>query len=281
MDRIIVGVDGSAASLGALQWALAFGNPTETEVIAMNVYRPSHSELKPATHERLEQRQRNAMERWCADVAGDLTCRVDVVEGDPREQLPAAVERLGADLLVLAPSGATGQVPGFLHLGSVVEYLVHHCDVPLAVVPTGFTSQPRVATLAVDGSEHGFAAAQFLARLTAADTAVVVLTVEPGEPSANDAGTGPGALSAAQRLVETTAEAFSGEHRPCTTVVHTGVPVVEGILETAAQHDSDLLVLGMRGTGGFTSLRLGGVALAVCHRATVPLVLVPLPQPAG
>jgi nucleotide-binding universal stress UspA family protein len=281
MDRIIVGVDGSAASLGALEWALAIATPIEGEVIALNVYRPSHSELKPATHERLEERHRRTVEQWCGNLTGDRPCQVDVVEGDPREQLPAAVERLGADLLVLAPAGATGHAPGFLHLGSVVEYLVHHCDVPLAVVPTGFTSQPRLATLAVDGSEHGFAAAQFLARSTAADTAVVVLAVESGEASVNDAGTEPGAPSAAQRLVDTTAEAFGGTHRPCTTVVRTGVSAVEGILETAAEHNADLLVLGMRGTGGFTSLRLGGVALAVCHKAEVPLVLVPLPRRVG
>jgi nucleotide-binding universal stress UspA family protein len=51
--------------------------------------------------------------------------------------------------------------------------------------------------------------------------------------------------------------------------------VPEAILETAATEQADVLVLGARGLGGFTGLRAGGVALAVVHRAELPVIMVP------
>jgi nucleotide-binding universal stress UspA family protein len=48
-----------------------------------------------------------------------------------------------------------------------------------------------------------------------------------------------------------------------------------GLLTAAGDHESDLLVIGTRGLGGFLGLRIGGTALRVLHRSEIPLVLVP------
>jgi hypothetical protein len=58
-------------------------------------------------------------------------------------------------------------------------------------------------------------------------------------------------------------------------VVSRGAPVAETILDVAGAEAADLLVVGARGVGGVTGLRIGGVALAVLHRADLPVVLVP------
>ena len=39
----------------------------------------------------------------------------------------------------------------------------------------------------------------------------------------------------------------------------------------------DLLVVGARGLGGFSGLRIGGTAMGLLHRAELPLVVVPTP----
>lgn len=48
----------------------------------------------------------------------------------------------------------------------------------------------------------------------------------------------------------------------------------DGLLGVTASRQGDLLVAGVRGIGGFTGLRAGGVALKVVHRADLPIVLV-------
>ena len=59
-----------------------------------------------------------------------------------------------------------------------------------------------------------------------------------------------------------------------------GVEVVEAdpahtLIDCAQRHNSDLIVVGTRGAGGFHGLRLGSVALKILHHATRPVVLVP------
>jgi nucleotide-binding universal stress UspA family protein len=53
------------------------------------------------------------------------------------------------------------------------------------------------------------------------------------------------------------------------------LPVADTILEVAAAGGADVVVVGARGVGGITGLRVGGVALAVLHRTDRPVVLVP------
>jgi nucleotide-binding universal stress UspA family protein len=53
-----------------------------------------------------------------------------------------------------------------------------------------------------------------------------------------------------------------------------GDPAAE-LLWAATRTDTDLLVVGGRGAGGFTHLRIGSVADHLLHRTTVPLAIVP------
>ncbi|HEY5354960.1 MAG TPA: universal stress protein [Streptosporangiaceae bacterium] len=64
-----------------------------------------------------------------------------------------------------------------------------------------------------------------------------------------------------------------GETAPEVTVsVATGQPTEELVL---ASRDADMLVVGSRGTGGFTRLLLGSVSSQVVHHAACPVVVIP------
>jgi nucleotide-binding universal stress UspA family protein len=56
--------------------------------------------------------------------------------------------------------------------------------------------------------------------------------------------------------------------------------VVEGdavvaLTDTAIREQAGLLVVGSRGLGGITGLRLGATALKVLHHGQLPVVMVP------
>jgi len=55
--------------------------------------------------------------------------------------------------------------------------------------------------------------------------------------------------------------------------VETGDPI-HRILEIAGQEQADLIVLGSRGLGGFTSLLLGSVCDSILHHAQCPVLVV-------
>lgn len=54
---------------------------------------------------------------------------------------------------------------------------------------------------------------------------------------------------------------------------------VECILEQAQKGGADLVVMGTRGHGGLLGLVLGSVARQVLDRSSVPVLVVPLPEP--
>jgi nucleotide-binding universal stress UspA family protein len=134
---VVVGVDGSEQSCGALRWVLTHLRRS-SRVTAVRAYTDDHvigEPLAPST-EHAEVAARDELERQVATVLRTVPERhpdvsLAVGAGDPRTVL----RDLGtdADLLVI---GARGHgVIDHLLLGSVASALAHHPTVPTIVVP--------------------------------------------------------------------------------------------------------------------------------------------------
>ena len=54
-----------------------------------------------------------------------------------------------------------------------------------------------------------------------------------------------------------------------------GSNAADALLKAAMDERTDIVVVGTRGLGGFTGLRVGGVALKTLHRSDRPVVLIP------
>jgi nucleotide-binding universal stress UspA family protein len=64
-----------------------------------------------------------------------------------------------------------------------------------------------------------------------------------------------------------------GETAPEVTVTVATGDAAEELVR--ASHDADMLVLGSRGSGGFTRLLMGSVSSQVTHHASCPVVIIP------
>jgi nucleotide-binding universal stress UspA family protein len=263
MRTMVVGVDGSVASLTALDWAAAIATASHASLVVVNAFTPVQSEKPPGVLERLIAEQRAVVDSWCGDRLTDIPHQIDVSQGDPRDRLLEAVDHHGADLLVVSSTGASGAEPGLLRLGSVAEYLARNAKIPLAVIPPDSPTAVRRAVVAVDGSEHSRAAAAWLARASLRDGQefeVVAVHVDEGDD--------PIDLDDAARPLGEGGVAFD-------PLLVSHDDAATGILEAARSSGADLVVVGMRGANPVLDLRLGGVAFEVLRETTLPLVLVP------
>jgi nucleotide-binding universal stress UspA family protein len=182
----------------------------------------------------------------------------------------------GADILVVGAHGS-GSTPGFLHLGSVVEHLAHHSTLPMAVIPE--QSRPVFDTIAlgVDGSSNNQAAIDLAADLAAGIGATVLaIAVEEPVVEFSPANSPQNWRRYTEEQVRTTwAKRVEDAGVELEVAAVRDLRPAEGLLRTAKQQRCDVLVVGLRGLGGISGLRAGGVAMQVLHHADRPIVLVP------
>jgi nucleotide-binding universal stress UspA family protein len=277
MTRIVVGIDGSDAGAAALRWAGNLSASSGARLSAVHAFAVPYAEVPPGEQQRLVAERREIVAREWLRPVEELGVTVDgeTTEGDPRWVLPEAAESAGADLLVIGRSGRGGG-PGFLHLGSVVEYLAHHTRVPLAVIPPFVHGPIRRIVVGVDGSEASRAAVDWCARYAPSLGATVLATAvrEPifeWTPSWDPNNW----RRATERHIQDWVEPLTDAGVAVEAIADENLNPADGLLGVASARSADLLVLGTRGAGGFLDLRFGGVAMKVLHRASLPLVLVP------
>ncbi len=137
MPRIVVGVDGSPASLRALQQAVDLAAALGAEVDAVHTWLVSYgaTELSmmpaiPSTDLQAAAEQTLADAVASVDAKGVTINRI-VTEGDAASTLLDVAS--GAEMLVVGSRGHGGFV-GLL-LGSVTHKVIHHAPCPVLVVP--------------------------------------------------------------------------------------------------------------------------------------------------
>ncbi len=133
--RIVVGADGSPASVGALRWAMAHASRVGAEVDVVTGYDiPLTILVVPTYTEEDYARDARALldhtvEQATSGEHADVPLNSSLVQGKPARALAEAAA--GAELLVVGGRGQ-GELPG-MHLGSVASYCVHHAPCPVLV----------------------------------------------------------------------------------------------------------------------------------------------------
>ncbi|MEV8550172.1 universal stress protein [Streptomyces glaucescens] len=287
-DPVIAGVDGSPSSLAAVDVAArearlrgtslrvvhALGRPAAHLPTGAAPWSAADRGLEPMVHggvARAEERAR------AAEPGLEITR--SVVAGDALEVLE--IESRSAALTVVGSRGLTG-FTGLL-LGSTAVYLAAHGHGPLMVV-RGRPDPAGPVLLAVDGSPAGERAVEFaFAEAALRGAPLVALHVwntwserayeGPGDPLTAVVADADRLREAEQRLLDGTVAAWQ-EAYPEVTVERR---LVRSRIRNAlidASREAQLVVVGARGSGGFTGLLLGSVSQALLHHAHCPVTVV-------
>lgn len=148
--KFLVAIDGSQASEHALAKALIFAAPLQSEIILLTVVEPLSSyvpEVMMPTGDwvgwrglpdiEMERKILNAGQallQKAQDIcqASHLDTSTRLETGQPRDVICSVAKEENVDLVILGSRGL-GSIERLM-LGSVSDYIVHHCVAPVLVV---------------------------------------------------------------------------------------------------------------------------------------------------
>ncbi len=277
--RVLVGTDGSSAAQAALAWAGELVRAKGGTLVVARAWKPSFSEVSPSEHDSLRADAAEELSRWnvaVEDEDGEVVVQRLLLDGDPRSMLVDAAESEDVDLVVVGARGSGGHAHP-IHLGSVTHHLAHHVTRPLAAIPeVTAPAWPQPVVLGVDGSAGSLEAMSWCARfMPGLASEVVVVHAEEvladWMPRTDPTSWEQVALEHLRKWMEPLRGAGL-DARPA------AIPgdAVHALCDAAAEVGAAAVVVGARGLGGVTGLRLGAVALKVVHRSQVPVIMVPL-----
>ena len=147
VQLVVVGVDGSAGSTRALEWAAGIAAATGASVLAAHVLTYSQELLRDISFDTMRtwrrEVERSLRSSWVEPLTNaSVEHREVLVEADsPAEGLLDLAERANADLVVVGTEGHAGFASRVL--GSTSYKLAHHAHQPVVVVPPRWNAAAR------------------------------------------------------------------------------------------------------------------------------------------
>jgi nucleotide-binding universal stress UspA family protein len=304
--KVLVGVDGSSNSFAAVAFVGRLISPRQDELILFFAT-PAMSFDDERLDMAVEERARSALTRNILDAALERLpeewrgCaeRRDSA-GSPGQELVAAAEEIGADLIVVGYRGTSSIVEHFL-LGSVTRKVLQSAKTPVLVVKgsdeadAAITGAAPLRVLAAYDTKHSAEAmGNTLKRFTWPENVEgrVLTVVRPmfladlpdwvmHQPRDPDVAAMAEELSKEHQQNLAAArqelERFRGMLPSCfargEAIVAEGRPA-ELIISTARQGDVDLIVLGSREFGRLERLLVGSTSEQVLASATCSVLVV-------
>lgn len=277
MERVAVGIDGSRGARDALLWTTRLAGSLGTKMCVVNCFTNPYAEVSHDDHQRLlTERKQTLDERWAAPAReAGVSLTTVVANGDPRHALLSTIEAEGAEMLVLGRTGSEGGL-GFAHVGSVVEHVVHHANIPVAVIPSGWSGPVERIVIGLDGSAESLQALSLVGEIAPAlDAEVIAVQIEEPYPGWTHRSRSKNWHNDVEHQIETWTAPLRDAGVSVLAVPQRDLHPAAGLLGVTSARHGDLLIVGTRGFGGIAGLYTGHVARKVLHHATMPLLLVP------
>ncbi len=289
-DRILVPVDGSECGRDAAKYGFAFAAATGATVDIVHVV----DTTLPTIGGQMSGSERREHGRSVVESAAERSqafgCAVEthLREGDPKGEIVASADDIGADLIVMGRQGAHNLRERLV--GGVTEYVVRHADQPVLVVPLGTDIMAgSISKLLVptDGSDAATAAigpATALAVTFGAELSVfTAVDVQAAGGSFNAGGVSEEFIERLKSDGEETVETFAESIRDTQpglsieTIVRRG-DAHEEIASCATEVGADLIVMASHGRTGLKRHLIGSVADRVLRVAETPVLVATEPK---
>lgn len=291
-EGVVVGVDGSPASLAAVEWAARDAAMRNVPLSVVHVVAPivagtpawSEVPIPPDYSQRQEEEAQliiGRAHRIAVDAAPNHAEAIsaEILRAQP---VPAMVELSKRALVIVVGCRGQGAVEQAL-LGSVSAGIAHHAHCPVAIIhqhPSGaLPSSNAPVVVGIDGSPASEQATGIA--FDEASRRGVGLVALHAWSDMGPIGVAPiGWAPIEWRNIkdaeeEVLAERLSGwqERYPDVSVERIVVCDQPGLrlLEHAAK--AQLVVLGSHGRGGFAGMLLGSVCAAIVHNAGIPVII--------
>ncbi|MFJ3099724.1 universal stress protein [Streptomyces hydrogenans] len=276
--EIVVGVDPVREGHLALAWAADEALRRRLALRLVVAVPPPHDTQHVDDTPRHQARTRRGKDalRAAADWVGarqpDVHVGSALVDGFPASVMAGMAKQ--ASMAVLG-SRHLSRTEEFLSAGSLVVPVTAQARCPVVVIGDAehITQDPPYLVVGVDGSESSRAALAFA--FEEADLRrCAVRAVAVWQPPVFTLHTGDTLFHAERRLLSETTAGWT-EKYPDVRLTHEvliGSPVE--LLADAAEH-ALAVVVGRRGRGGYTGMRVGSVVHGLLHRAHCPVITVP------
>jgi universal stress protein E len=302
LERVVVAVDLSEASLGALAWTARHVARGAELVLAHVIERPPPPGFLRKRHpsdEQIVDKARAAAESRLRGLlpSTDGPLVVEVRAGKPDEEIVRVAAECEADLIVLGRD--TLHPDGWGRVGTTAQRVLRRAHVPVLVVGAtpdhGRSGPPSHVVVAVDDSAMTTSIlhwGEFLGQRFSAETTAVHILSTPlypgsvaiagwlGPPDstlrANEQTPDDEAVAEARRWLNERVRAATHAGHVSPVIVASAARPAQAIVEEARRREDALIVIGSRGAGSADRLLFGTVAEAVVRDApSAVLVVVP------
>ncbi|MEX0172085.1 universal stress protein [Streptomyces sp. LMG1-1-1.1] len=281
MSDILVGIDPRELSVPALVWAADEAVRRGARLRLVVAVPPVHDRLPygaVAHQNSLRIRAESALvnaEDLVRELYDGLWTATELVDGTPATVLR---DRTQGVALAVVGSRHLGRAAEILGEGSVIVPLTARADCPVAVIrqPEHTAVHPPVIVVGVDGSRDCRAAVAFAAAEASLREARLTAVWAWPRPLFPHGGETEDPADHERLLAESVAGC--AERQPdvdVAAVVMRGHPVEE---LTRASREALAVVVGRRGRGGYSGMRLGSTVHGLLHHAACPVITVPLPE---
>ena len=287
-NSVVVGIDGSAASTGAVAYAantaatrgtplvLVPSSPMPAAMCAegMTPPQPVYDELERECVPIVEQARATALK-----VAPGIEVSHVIVEGNPSQVLIDYSRQ--AKLIVLGSRGLGG-IKGMV-LGSVSASVASHAFCPVVVTREDTDDLDRTGPVVVgiDGSEISAKATEWAFAEASARNTTLIAVHTWMDPQVQAAAAGIALTEEdwkqlEEQQLETLSERLAGfsDRYPDVTIERfvTRDRAVRALVEKS--EDAQLVVVGSHGRGGFTGMVLGSTSRALLQASPCPVMVV-------
>ena len=277
---ILVPLDGSELGESAIPYAEVLARKSSGRIVFLRVVPSTLTSRAEGTV--LVSGHVGEAQQYLADIvalgaAADVETERIVLEGEPAEAIFEAIDRVGADIVVMSTRGRGGI--GRALRGSVADAVVHGAPVPVLVAArfsgvTWWAKGPLRLLLPLDGSalaETALPGASDLA-LTL-NASVVLLRAVDYEHEFDIPHFFKDPRDDAQKYLEAVAARLKSLGIESTIEVRESRPLA-AILDVAREYQVQAIVMATHGRGRATRVALGSVAGGVLHEARVPILVV-------